>query len=165
MLVLNPMELLSHLFQVSPKSPPILIVKFQMLKQDSYWFGKPSDVPVTKDANVGHCSENMYIISNILQYQIYNTFQVQQEQHWMSHKPKSRTFLRLPENISGGLSQVRREHTRNECVRLQSMWVNCGGWQSTFFPQVSTTGCTQWTQNASGVCNIHIVPGKYLHWK
>ena len=61
MLVLNPMELLSHLFQLSPKSPPILIVKFQMLKQDSYWLGKPSDVPVTKDANVGHCSGNMYI--------------------------------------------------------------------------------------------------------
>ena len=36
-----------------------------MLKQESYWFGKPSDVPVTKDANVGHCSENMYIIWNI----------------------------------------------------------------------------------------------------
>ena len=62
MLVLNPMELLSHLFQVSPMSPPILRVKFQMRKQESYGLGKPSDVPVTKDANVGHCSENMYII-------------------------------------------------------------------------------------------------------
>ena len=30
-----------------------------MLKQESYGLGKPSDVPVTKNANAGHCSENM----------------------------------------------------------------------------------------------------------
>ena len=42
------------------QSPPILIVKFQMLEQESYWLGKSPDVPVTKDANAGHCSGNMW---------------------------------------------------------------------------------------------------------
>ena len=38
--------------------PPILIVCLHVLQKESDWLSKPSDVPVTKNANIGHCSEN-----------------------------------------------------------------------------------------------------------
>ena len=137
------MELLSHLFQVSPKSPPILIVKFQMLKQDSYWLGKPSDVPVTKDANVGHCSENMFIIWNIKYTKLITTlFRC------------NRNNIRCPINQNLGHSSDFQKTLLVPLVRSgenmpwTSVYVysHCGWIVGVdgvrFFPQVSTTGCT-----------------------
>ena len=160
----------------SLKLPPILIAEFQMLKQQSYWLGKPSDVPVTKNANAGHCSGNMWcykyfaISQDISKYFSGATVSIEclidleyktplvivtfELRHlsvvfkfalislvptcWLKYDFfQVRTSHTLKKNSSRG---QRRAYSQQACTLRGD--VDCGGWRSTFFSQVSTTGCT-----------------------